>query len=213
MKRHLEDKLKMKLQLFAKEDENDNPDDIETPPADDTIPPEDDGKPALKYSDDDVDEIVKKKLARAEKDKQKAVEEAEKLAKMNAEQKKEYEYDQMKAKLEALEKKEAFYELSKEAQKMLSEHGIQADDEVFNFVVKETAEDTQKAVQAFAELINAKVEAGVKSALAGKSPKVNTNKEQVKNPFAKETFNLTEQGKLLKENPELYKQLKAQANK
>lgn len=32
-----------------------------------------------------------------------------------------------------------------------------------------------------------------------------------KNPFAKETFNLTEQGRLLKDDPELYKQLKAQA--
>lgn len=31
------------------------------------------------------------------------------------------------------------------------------------------------------------------------------------NPFSKEHFNLTEQAKLYKENPELYKQLKAQA--
>ncbi|MBG9548341.1 phage scaffolding protein [Cytobacillus firmus] len=32
-----------------------------------------------------------------------------------------------------------------------------------------------------------------------------------KNPFSKEHFNLTEQARLFKENPELYKQLKAQA--
>lgn len=32
-----------------------------------------------------------------------------------------------------------------------------------------------------------------------------------KNPFSKEHFNLTEQGRLLKDEPELYKQLKAQA--
>ncbi|WP_433958773.1 phage scaffolding protein [Cytobacillus horneckiae] len=32
-----------------------------------------------------------------------------------------------------------------------------------------------------------------------------------KNPFSKEHFNLTEQGRLLKEDPELYKQLKASA--
>jgi hypothetical protein len=31
------------------------------------------------------------------------------------------------------------------------------------------------------------------------------------NPFKKESFNLTEQAKLFNENPELYKQLKAQA--
>jgi chromosome segregation ATPase len=34
-----------------------------------------------------------------------------------------------------------------------------------------------------------------------------------KNPFSKEHFNLTEQGKLFRENPDLYKQLKAQAGK
>jgi TolA-binding protein len=32
-----------------------------------------------------------------------------------------------------------------------------------------------------------------------------------KNPFSKDHFNLTEQGRLLRDNPELYKQLKAQA--
>lgn len=34
-----------------------------------------------------------------------------------------------------------------------------------------------------------------------------------KNPFSKEHWNLTEQGKLLNENPELYEQMKAQAGK
>lgn len=35
----------------------------------------------------------------------------------------------------------------------------------------------------------------------------------IKNPFARETFNLTEQGRLFKTNPELYAQLKAAANR
>ncbi|WP_121640612.1 phage scaffolding protein [Virgibacillus sp. Bac330] len=39
------------------------------------------------------------------------------------------------------------------------------------------------------------------------------NSAPQKNPFSKEHFNLTEQGKLFRENPELYKQLKAQAGK
>src|SRR5690625_961242 len=34
-----------------------------------------------------------------------------------------------------------------------------------------------------------------------------------KNPFSKEHWNLTEQGRIYKENPELYKQLKSQAGK
>lgn len=39
----------------------------------------------------------------------------------------------------------------------------------------------------------------------------NAQHQSVKNPFSKEHFNLTEQGRLLKEDPEKYKQLKAQA--
>lgn len=35
----------------------------------------------------------------------------------------------------------------------------------------------------------------------------------IKNPFSKEHWNLTEQGRLLRDDPELYKQLKAQAGK
>lgn len=51
--------------------------------------------------------------------------------------------------------------------------------------------------------------------LAGRKPHVpgtpNPNAYQGKNPFSKDHFNLTEQAKLFKENPDLYKQLKAQA--
>jgi hypothetical protein len=51
--------------------------------------------------------------------------------------------------------------------------------------------------------------------LAGRKPhmpeKLNPIDYQGKNPFSKEHFNLTEQARLFKEDPELYKQLKAQA--
>lgn len=53
-------------------------------------------------------------------------------------------------------------------------------------------------------------ESGKPSIFAGGNP----NGGSVdKNPFSKEYFNLTEQGKLLRENPELAKQLQAAANK
>ena len=40
----------------------------------------------------------------------------------------------------------------------------------------------------------------------------NGNNQPLKNPFKKETLNLTEQARLMKENPELAKQMKAAAN-
>ena len=95
---------------------------------------------------------------------------------------------------------------------MLSEHNIHADDELLAFVVKDDAEATKLAVDSFVALVNSKVTDGVKQALSGTPPKSNASSNSgVKNPFSKEHFNLTEQGKLLNENPELYKQLKAQA--
>lgn len=49
--------------------------------------------------------------------------------------------------------------------------------------------------------------------LSGRDPVPGRTGEgnRIKNPFSKEHFNLTEQGKLYRENPELYKQLKAKA--
>lgn len=45
----------------------------------------------------------------------------------------------------------------------------------------------------------------------GAGTSTGAQQSQVINPFKKETFNLTEQARLLKENPELYKQMKAAA--
>lgn len=173
--------------------------------------PKQDPKPGKTYTQEELENIVKQRLDREKKAAEKAIKEAEKLAKMNEDQKKQYELEKLQQELEEYKKKDAFYSMSKEASKMLSENGITADDELLSFVVKDTAEDTQTAVKSFVELINKRVEEGVKKALAGNSPKATPKPGTNKNPFSKENFNLTEQAKLLKENPELYKQLKAQA--
>ena len=203
MKKYLDNKIKMNLQFFAE------------PPAGDELPPDDkndlgdktppDDKPNLKYSDDDVDRIVKQKLAKAAKEKDDAVEQAKKLAKMNEEDKKQYEFEQLQNELADLKKKDAYYGLSKEASKMLSEHDIQVDDDLLAFVVKDSAEDTQTAVNSFVSLINKKVAEGVKQALAGKSPKVNTSPGQ---PLTKKDIlaekDATKRIRLIQENPNLF---------
>jgi hypothetical protein len=97
---------------------------------------------------------------------------------------------------------------------MLSEHNIHADDELLAFVVKGDAEATKLAVDSFVALVNTKVSDGVKQALSGTPPKASaTTTGGAKNPFSKEHFNLTEQGRLKKEDPERYKTLKALAGK
>ena len=152
-----------------------------------------------------MEKIIKDRVAREKKATEKAVEEAKKLAKMNEEDKKQYEFEQLQNELADLKKKDAFYGLSKEASKMLSEHDIQADDDLLAFVVKDSAEDTQTAVNSFVNLIGKKVAEGVKQALAGKSPKVNTSPGQTltkKDILAEK--DATKRIRLIQENPNLF---------
>jgi len=202
--------LKLDLQFFADPDPNPTPPDPDPNP--DPKPNPDPPAPGKTYTEEELQEIVKQRVAREKKAAEKAVKEAEKLAKMNEDQKKQYELEKLQKELEDYKKKDAFYSLSKEATKMLAEKDIVADDELLSFVVKESAEDTQTAVNTFISLVDKKVQEGVKKALSGKAPKVNTG-QGAKNPFSEEHFNLTEQGRLLKENPELYKKLKSLAGK
>lgn len=199
--------LKLNIQFFAEQDPPTDPpqdppaDPPNDPPAD---PPQD--PPAKTFTEDDVEKIVKERVARAEKAKEKAIEEAAKLAKMNADEKKEYEFKKLQDELAELKKKDAFYGLSKEATKMLAGEGIAADDELLAFVVKDTAEDTQTAVNAFVGLVNKKVEEGVKKALAGESPKVTT---QQTGAVTKDTILAMKDSsariKAIQDNPHLFK--------
>lgn len=199
--------MKFNLQYFADENE---PIENGGKPVDETIEnaetADEKETPELKYSDEDVDKIVQKKLAKAKKDKEVAVEEATKLAKMNEDQKAEYDREQLEKELSELRRKDAFYNLSKEASKMLAEHDITADDELLQVVVKDDAEGTKQAVESFVNLFNAKVKEGVKQALAGNSPKYpNTGKQLTKQQILNEK-DATKRVKLIQQNPQLFKQ-------
>src|SRR5690606_17165595 len=69
------------------------------------------------FTQEEVNRIVKERLARALKDKEEAIKEAEKLAKMNAEQKREYELEKLRRENEQLKKAQLRYELGREATK------------------------------------------------------------------------------------------------
>lgn len=120
-------------------------------------------------------ELAKIVAQEREKAKAEGKTEAEKLANMNDAQKIEYENQQLKARLETLEKAQTQTAMAKEAAKMLSGAGLEADDDVLGFVVKDTAEDTKAAVDAFVALVDKAATAKTKTALSGKAPKVNTS--------------------------------------
>lgn len=124
-----------------------------------------------KYTDKDVDEIVQRKLAKWEKDKAKAVSEAEKLAKMNEEEKSNYERQKLKDRLVELERKEILHEMAKTARSILADKGIQVEENLLSRLITEDAETTKESVESFAGLFTEAVDKAVTEKLKGKTPK------------------------------------------
>ena len=165
------------------------------------------------FTQSEVDELIKKRLAKQEKsfDKrmQEKLDEAEKLRAMNESQKAEYEQEKQRAYIAELEAKINRSGLEREASKMLSEGGIAVDDKILGLVVKDTAEKTQEAVEGFVALVNELADKKVSEKLKGKTPK--KMEDTSAGEITKEQFNkmgYQSRNELLQNNPELYHKLK-----
>lgn len=165
------------------------------------------------FTQSEVDELIKKRLAKQEKsfDKrmQEKLDEAEKLRAMNESQKAEYEQEKQRAYIAELEAKINRSGLEREASKMLSEGGIVVDDKILGLVVKDTAESTQEAVESFVALVNDLADKKVGEKLKGKTPK--KMEDTSAGEITKEQFNrmgYQSRNELLQNNPELYHKLK-----
>jgi BH3529 protein len=165
------------------------------------------------FTQSEVDELIKKRLAKQEKsfDKrmQEKLDEAEKLRAMNESQKAEYEQEKQRAYIAKLEAKINRSGLEREASKMLSGGGIVVDDKILGLVVKDTAEKTQEAVESFVALVNDLADKKVGEKLKGKTPK--KMEDTSAGEITKEQFNkmgYQSRNELLQNNPELYHKLK-----
>ena len=194
--------MKFDLQYFAEDAE---PKDLDPNNAEPSNDEGDDKQPEFKYTDADVDAIVKKKLARAEKEKANAVAEAEKLAKMNADDKEKYERQKLEDELAEYKKREAVQGLLKEADNMLKSEGIEIDDELLKTVIGDDAETTQNNIKVFAESFNTAVEQAVKKALSGQAPAKfnNVGKAWTKDEIMN-VKDANERQKLIQENRHLF---------
>ena len=126
------------------------------------------------YTDNELDDIIAKKIAKErakhEKELEEAKKEAEKLAKMNADQKKEYEIEQLKAENEKLKATQVRAELSREAAKLLDGEGIEATQDMLDFVVGKDAETTQSNIEKFTKIIKGQIEAAEIKRNTGSTP-------------------------------------------
>ena len=165
------------------------------------------------FTQSEVDDLIKKRLAKQEKsfDKrmQEKLDEAEKLRQITEAQKAEYEQEKQRAYIAELEAKINRSGLEREATKMLSEGGIAVDDKILGLVVKDTAESTQEAVESFVALVNDLADKKVGEKLKGKTPK--KMEDTSAGEITKEQFNrmgYQSRNELLQNNPELYHKLK-----
>lgn len=171
----------LKLQLFAEDpgsgdgggsDPGGNPGDGGgvDPGGNDPDDGEDDPEPK-KYTVEEVNNLIKRKKAEWEKNRQKEDDEARKLSKMNAQEKAEYKQQQLEKRIQELEDEKTLSAMRDEARKQLSEKGINISDELLAFMVSKDAKETKEAVDSFAELFNAAVNEVVKSKARQSTPK------------------------------------------
>lgn len=152
----MENKLRLNLQHFA---EDNDPVDPEPKVEDKT------------FTQEELDEIVEKRVAREQKKKDDAVKEAEKLAKMNKDQKSEYEREQMQKELDSYKAKDARNEMKMHAGEVFKQNEITPNDDLLELVTADTAERTQANVQAFNEVLSGMVKEQVQAKLYQGTPK------------------------------------------
>lgn len=213
--------MPLNLQLFAEEGgEEQTPDNVQETFNVDQLSDEQlvAIKEKFKLKDDkDVDSIIKNKRNRWQQDYEAKIEqernEAAELAKLSEKERQQALIDKEKKQLE--EERAAFNRerLLVEKGKQLREIGVP--DILADRIGGDTAEEALEDVKAFKQLWDKALESAVNERLKSSvdSPLSGESKNSKVNPFAKETLNLTEQGRLFREDPEQARMLQVLANK
>ena len=202
-------RIPFNLQLFA-EDGADGGDDG-SDDGDDGSDDDDDkgGEPEKKYTDADIDKIVKERLARERKAAEKKARqqaEAEKLKNMTAAEKRDAEFEQMKARLATLEAEKNQASMLSTASDILKDAGIVVSSKLVGHLIAETADETKANVDEFVKLYNDAVNKGVKAAMkaSGSNPKKGGTSTLTREEIMK-VKNPAERQKLIKENMHLFR--------
>lgn len=135
--------LKMNLQMFSEPDPEPTPEGQDKPS--NPTPP----KPELKYTDEDVDKIIAKRLDRWQKDQEAKQKEAERLAAMSAEERANEEIKKLKAQIKTYEQAETRHAMAAQVEKELKEANLTASADMVGMLVRETAEETNAAIKAY----------------------------------------------------------------
>lgn len=162
------------------------------------------------------DERVKQLKEKQAQDLQEAIEKAEKRAKMTADERAEDERKEREAKVQ---KQMADLEREKRefhTKSLLLDKGISTD--MLPLVMGQTDEETNDRLSVLENYVNQQIEQATKELLKGRqNPSANSNGNQQggsvngDNPWADKSFNLTKQMEIAQKDPDLAKQMIAQA--
>lgn len=190
----------MLLQIFADEEPTET---VEEP----TKEEPGDGEPEKKYSETEIDELLKRKFAEWERKrdkKEKEESEARRLAKMNDEEREREENERMKKRMQELLDKEALSDMAGEARRMLSEKNIRVSDDLIKRIISKDADETKKSVESFAAAFQSAVNSAVKDALKGEAPKAGVKPATMTREEIMKIQNRSERLKAIKEHMDLF---------
>jgi len=202
--------LDMNLQLFSEDTEQEEKTTEEVK----TFTEEEFNKRLQSETDRRVTEAIKKREEKLREEMTEKIEaekkQAEELAKLSEKEKAEKLFQMEKEKFEAERKEFERARLELEASKILDERKLPV--KFTKYVVAQDAETTLKNIDSFQTEWQEAIQREIDSRLKGKTPQKGDSVGTY-NPWSKETFNLTEQGKIMQDNPALAQQLRAAARK
>ena len=157
------------------------------------------------FTQEEVNNIVEKRLNKEKNKWKNEVDQAKRLAEMSAEDRAREQFKIEKAEFERQKAEFERERLLVQTQRELSTKNIPV--EFADMLVKEDAESTKAAIDSFASLYNQSVEKGVSNKMKGRPPKTKQTSSDGLDRAAFMKLSLAEQQKMAKENPNRYKEL------
>lgn len=201
----------MNLQFFAEEAssaESGAPESTETK---ENSNPEEQQPQEKTFTQEEVDKMVQKRMARYDRDHQKEIDDAKseavKYAKMNKDEKQKHDLEKAQADAKQAREDLARYQLRDATRQQLTEGGYNATDSDIDMIVTGDAETTKNYTQAFLDMVERIRESTRNDLLKGNTPKAGGSSVKVPSEDQFNKMSYQERVDLKNKNPELYDQL------
>ena len=161
----------------------------------------------LKYTDEDVNRLIRQKHAEWNKKQEQKESEAARLAKMSAEEKTQERMNALEAKLHEYEVKETRNEMMTQARNLLHDKGFSVNDGILASLISDNADTTKANVESFVSLMKSEIEKGVNDKLKA-SGATGTPKKGSSSGMTKEQIlsiqNRAERQAMIRQNQHLF---------